>query len=75
MGTIKCVTKILWLSNTEGLKKHIYLFFFLAMICISNDKFGFGHQLKRKLTGLSLWLNTKYFSIISQLELELILRA
>lgn len=47
----------------KDLKKTIYLFFFLAMICISNDKFSFGYQLKIKTTGLSLWLNTKHLTI------------
>lgn len=45
----------------KDLKKN--LFFFLAMICISNDKFSFGHQLKIKINGLSLWFNTKHLTI------------
>lgn len=47
--------------------KNTHLFFFLAMICISNDKFSFGHQLKINITGLSLWFNTKHLTIYNLL--------
>lgn len=44
------------------------------MICIRDETFNFGHQWRMKITGLNLWLNTKHLTIISELELELILK-